>query len=333
MVMTGKINMDEFAYNFTSETSRFGPAHNPWKRGYTPGGSSGGSGVAVAAGLCHGALGSDTGGSIRLPAAFCGIAGFKPTFGRLPTQGVLPLAWSLDHVGPMCRTAVDCRLMTEAMGLGPLVNKRSFKAVRLGIPRSPYWEKIDDETSNLTRTAVDTLARLCSGARDVTLPQLEPASGLPIFPSAYLTVIAAESFAYHSERIRTNPETFHPTIRQNIQNGATVTTAQYILARQELERLRSQNRMLFREADLLVMPGAPGPAFPLGSRADLIYLRNTAPWNLYGLPSISVPCGFTKDGMPVGLQIVGAAGEDALVLAAAELYEKEGGWTSRHPAL
>ena len=333
MVMVGKLNMDEFAYNFTSETSHFGAAHNPWKRGYTPGGSSGGSGVAVAAGLCHGALGSDTGGSIRLPAAFCGIAGFKPSYGRLPAHGVLPLAWSLDHVGPMCRTAADCRLMVEVMGQKPLVNRANLRNMRIGVPQSPYWEKVDGETGQLTRAAVDALGRLCSGARDVTPPKLEPASALPIFPVAYLNVISAESFAYHSELIRSNPGAFHPTTRQNIQNGSSVTAAQYIQARQELDRLRGESRTLFREADLLVMPTAPGPAFPLGSRADLIFLRNTAPWNLYGLPSISVPCGFTKDGLPVGLQIVGPAGEDALVLAVAELYEKEAGWAGKHPSL
>jgi aspartyl-tRNA(Asn)/glutamyl-tRNA(Gln) amidotransferase subunit A len=320
-VSLGKLNMDEFAFNFTSETSHFGPVQNPWKRGYTPGGSSGASAAAVAAGLCYGALGSDTGGSIRLPAAFCAIAGFKPTFGRVPTEGVLPLAWSLDHAGPMCRTVADARLLLAGMGLTPSPERRGLKSVRIGVPRSPYFDKIDPEVETAIAKALGVLARMTAGVRDVSLPQLPADPAMPVLPRTYATVIMAEAYAYHEERLKKAPEKFHRGTRANLELGAAVPASAYVLARREMDRLRASSGDLFSAADLLVMPTAPGPAFPLGSRADLIYLRNLAPWNLYGLPAISAPCGVTRSGLPVGLQIVGPAGADALVLAVAEAYQ------------
>jgi aspartyl-tRNA(Asn)/glutamyl-tRNA(Gln) amidotransferase subunit A len=321
-VLVGKLNMDEFAYNFTSETSHFGPVQNPWKPGYSPGGSSGGSAAAVAAGLCYAALGSDTGGSIRLPAALCGIVGFKPTFGRLPVEGVLPLAWSLDHVGPMCRTVGDCRMMLEAMGMKAGRQPRFDRRIRLGIPLTPYWEKLDAETETLVRRAVEMLGGQCGGSREVTLPAIGRGTDSAAFPHAYSTVIFAEAYAYHRERTRSRPEAFHAGTLRTILLGEKIPAADYIAARRELDRLRATSRDLFREADLLVMPTAPGPAFRLGSPPDLVFLRNTAPWNLYGLPAVSVPCGVTKGGLPVGLQIVGPAGGDDLVLAAAGVVEE-----------
>lgn len=328
----GKLNMDEFAFNFTSETSHFGPVQNPWKRGYTPGGSSGASAAAVAAGVCEGALGSDTGGSIRLPAALCGVVGFKPTHGRLPLDGVLPLAWSLDHAGPLARTVADARRLLAGMGLELPKAKRSWKTVRLGIPRAVYWEKLDSETERLVSSAVELLARSVGGYVQVKLPALRMDEGLGVLPATYGTIIMAEAFAYHEERLRRVPEKFHELTRANLEIGAKVPVGEYARARVEMEALRAGSGALFEGVDVLVMPTAPGQAFPLGSKADLIYLRNCAPWNLYGLPAVSVPCGFTSAGLPVGLQIVGRAGADELVLALAELYEKQTEWTRRRPA-
>lgn len=327
-VLLGKLNMDEFAYNFTSETSVYGVAHNPWKRGYTPGGSSGGSGVAVAAGLCYGALGSDTGGSIRLPAALCGVVGFKPTYGALPARGVLPLSWSLDHVGPMCRTVEDTRLMVGAMGMP--IGAASVKGLRVGVPRSVYWEKVHPEVSALVEKAAGVLG----GVREVTIPALRMMEQIPVLPADYGTVITVEAFAYHEERVRRAPEKFHKGTLASVRNGEGVPAAVYARAVRVMLEAREQNRaLLFRDADVLAMPSAPGPAFALGSEADLIYLRNLAPWNFYGLPAVSVPCGFTKEGLPVGLQLVGPAGSDAVVLAAAEVVEKALGVSARHAPL
>lgn len=327
-VIIGKLNMDEFAFNFTSETSHFGPVHNPWKRGYTPGGSSGASAAAVAAGLCQGALGSDTGGSIRLPAALCGIVGFKPTFGLLPTGGVLPLAWSLDHAGPMARTVEDTRLLLAGMGLPLNPPARALKNVRLGIPRAIFWEKLSPEVERVVHDAVQALARLTAGAREVALPPLEMDGPLP---GIYAAIIMAEAYAYHETRVRTNPEKFHPATLANLKTGAAVPAATYIHARREMDRVRAASVALFQDSDLLVMPTTAGPAFPLGSTADLIYLRNLAPWNYYGLPAISLPCGFTSSGLPIGLQIVGPAQADSLVMAAAEAYQHQTDWHNRHP--
>ncbi|MEZ5353964.1 MAG: amidase [Bryobacteraceae bacterium] len=330
-VVLGKLNMDEFAYNFTSETSAFGPIQNPWKRGYSPGGSSGGSAAALAAGLCMGALGSDTGGSIRLPAALCGVAGFKPGFGRLSSEGVLPLAWSLDHPGPMARTPEDCRLLAQAMGLGSSPAPPPLRKVRLGLPMEPYWRGLDEQVKSLTLAAANTLARRCAGMAEVRLPEIARANDAAAFPNAYSTVIFAEAYAYHRDRLRANPQGFHPGTRASIELGSGILAAGYIQAHRELERLRAASESLFTGADLLLMPTAPGPAFPLTGTGDLIYLRNTAPWNLYGLPAISIPCGLTDQGLPVGLQIVGRMGHDAGVLAAADAYRRETSWPALAP--
>lgn len=325
-VILGKLNMDEFAFNFTSETSHFGPVHNPWKRGYVPGGSSGASAAALAAGLCHGALGSDTGGSIRLPAALCGIVGFKPSYGRVATEGVLPLAWSLDTAGPMARTVADTRLLLAGMGLTLPPSRRGLKTVRLGAPRGVYWERLAPEVERAVSIAVEALGNITAGVRDVKLPELAMDPGLGVLPKTYGTIIMAEAFAYHAERLRAQPEKFHAATRANLQIGAAVGVDTYVHARLEMDRARSESSALFAGIDLMVMPSAPGPAFPLGSKADLIYLRNLAPWNFYGLPAISVPCGFTGDGLPAGLQIVGPRDSDALVLAVADAYQRQTLW-------
>lgn len=332
-VIAGKLNMDEFAYSFTSETSHFGPAENPWKAGYSPGGSSGGSGAAVAAGLCYGALGSDTGGSIRLPAALCGIVGFKPTYGALPTGGVIPLAWSLDHAGPMCRSVEDVRLMLAAMGLRLAPPARPVKALRIGIPRAVYFEQLEAETAGAVEEAIGVLRRLTAGTRDVQLPALRLSQGLASLPDAYGSIITAEAYTFHEAMLAAHPERYHPLTRETIELGRAVSAPAYIRARREMEELRRSSDRLFTDADLLAMPSAPAPAFPLGSRPGLDYLRNLAPWNLYGLPAVSVPCGFTRDGLPIGLQLVGPAGQDALVLAAAQAYEQAAGWRQKHPKL
>lgn len=332
-VIVGKLNMDQFAYSFTSETSHFGPTENPWKAGYSPGGSSGGSAAAVAAGLCYGALGSDTGGSIRLPAALCGIVGFKPTYGALPADGVIPLAWSLDHVGPMCRSVEDVRLILAAMGMRLGQPAHPVKSLRIGIPRAVYFDQLEAETAAAVEEAIRVLGRLSAGAREVQLPPLRLSPGLASLPDAYGTIITAEAYTFHEAMLAAHPERYHPATRETIELGKAVSAPAYIRARREMEELRRSSGSLFAGVDLLALPTAPGPAFPLGSRPGLYYLRNLAPWNLYGLPAISIPCGFTRDGLPVGLQLVGPSGQDALVLFAAEAYERATPWRRKRPQL
>lgn len=329
-VLAGKANLDEFAYNFTSETSAFGASHNPWNTELSPGGSSGGSAIAVASGMSLGALGSDTGGSIRLPAAFCGVTGFKPTYGRVPTDGAAPLSWSLDHVGPMTRTAEDAALLHGVLSDHSL-QIRAPKGLRLGLARVPYWEQLDPEVERALTEAIETMRRFSRDVRDVTLPILPTGSESPL-PTTYRTVIFSEAYAFHREMATQHPERYHAGTRATIELGKSITAAEYILESREMVRLRaSASSMLFRGVDLLLTPTAPGPAFKLGSQPSLVFLRNTAPWDLYGLPTVSIPCGFTKGGLPVGLQITGPPDGDGAVLSLAAAFQAETDFHRRRP--
>ena len=329
-VLVGKANMDEFAYNFTAETSVFGVARNPWNPECSPGGSSGGSAIAVATGMCLAALGSDTGGSIRLPASFCGVTGFKPTYGRVPTDGVAPLSWSLDHVGPMTRSARDAALVHGVLS-GQPVALRPVKALRLGLARAPYWQGIENEVEQALSRAVETMKRLTREIRDVQLPLLPTAPQSPL-PAAYSTVIFAEAYTFHREMLARHPERYHAVTKANIELGRPLTAADFILARREMERLRTTaSAELFRDVDLLITPTAPGVAFKFGSQPSLVFLRNTASWNLYGLPTVSIPCGFSRSGLPIGMQITGASDRDGAVLSLAAAFQAETDFHSRRP--
>ena len=332
-VLIGKTNLHEFAYGGTCTNVEFGAVRNPWNPAHVPGGSSGGSGVAVAAGLCAAALGTDTAGSVRLPAAQCGVVGLKPTYGRTSIQGVIPLAWSLDHAGPMCRSARDAALMLEAL-TGKAVRDRAVnvKTLRLGVPRALFYEDLDPEVRKAVVKATDTLSRITSGARDVVLPMPAQSRDLPVLPETYVRILGAEAHAFHLEMLHAHPDRYNAGTRKSIESGAAVTAADYIRARQDMQRLRAESGRLFADADLLITPTAPAAAFEFGVRR-VAFLRNTAPWNLLGLPSVSVPCGFTTEGLPIGLQITGAAGRDNAVLALAALYQKATDWHTRHPPI
>jgi len=330
-ILLGKLNMDEFAYNFSGETSAYGTSRNPWNTAHSPGGSSGGSAVAIAAGLCLGTVGSDTGGSIRLPAAFCGVTGLKGTYGAVNTAGAAVLAGSLDHLGPLARTAEDAARLHEAMGAPPIREKSvKVKSLRLGIARQVFWDGVDPETNAILAEAIKTLGALTAGAREVTLPPLERSPVLAGFPHAYVEIISAESYAYHAQRLQTNPELFDPTTKTNLAGGAEVTPARYQAALTELRRLRANPAPWFRQADLLLLPTAPGPAFAFGKK-DLVYLRNAAQWNLLGFPALSIPCGFTKGNLPIGLQLVAAPNREDQLIAAAAAYQKVTDWHRKPP--
>jgi aspartyl-tRNA(Asn)/glutamyl-tRNA(Gln) amidotransferase subunit A len=337
-ILLGKLNMDEFAYNFTSETSYFGPIHNPWDLARTPGGSSGGSAAAVAARLCFGALGSDTGGSIRQPAAFCNIAGLKPTFGLVSTTGVFPLAWSLDHVGPMCRTVTDTAMLLQAIagydsrdtnsldvpvpdyvaGLN-----RDTSALRLGVPRAVFYEGLDPEIAAAVDDALRLLGTMTASTQDVELPAFLP---LP-------RVLGCEAYAYHEPHILDSPESYHPMTRQSILGAARRTMPEYARGRRKLDRLRRDVGGVFSDVDLLITPTVPAPPILLeeGRVPDLILLRNAIPMNLFDLPTISIPCGFTSAGLPIGLQISGPRLSERTVFALALAYEQATVWHKRFP--
>jgi len=329
-VLLGKLNMDEFAYNFTSETSHFGPCRNPWNPALTPGGSSGGSAVAVAAGMCFAALGSDTGGSIRLPASFCGVVGLKPSYGRVSLRGVLPLAWSMDHAGPLARTVRDAALVMDVIA-GPdpddpdslPVPGGGFAAAlasppakfRIGVPRKLFFDRLDSEVEAAFARAMAVFERLGAHVRDVELPAIPP-----------LPVLRAEAFAWHEPMLPQHAGQYHPHTLREVREGSGISMGDYARALRELKRLRLEVCGVFPGVDVLATPTAPGPAFPLGlAKPDLVYLRNTIPFNIFGIPAISVPCGFTRAGLPIGLQLAGAPLADARLLAVAHAFEQAAG--------
>ena len=343
-VVLGKLNMEEFAYGPSSIISYFGAVHNPWELGHIAGGSSGGSAAALSAELCYGALGSDTGGSIRIPAAYCGVVGLKPTYGLVSTRGVIPLSWSLDHVGPMTRTVADAALMlqvivgydpqdisSEEMKVPDYVEalRTNVSSLRLGVPREVFFEELDPEIEAAMNGALSVLGKLTAGVRNIKMP-------VHADESMRGAVRAAEAFAYHADYVAKTPELYEPETLKKIRVGAEVTTLAYIQARRALAQLRRAVGKVFESVDALVTPTTPVPPAAISDpKADdfLPAARNTGPFNVYGLPSISIPCGFTSAGLPIGMQISGPHGGEAIVMQLAYAYEQATNWHKRRPGV
>ena len=346
-VLLGKLNMHECAYGGTSVPSHYGAVRNPWNPERIAGGSSGGSAAAVAAGLCIGALGTDTAASIRQPAAYCGVVGLKPTFGRVSTRGVIPLSWSLDHVGPLCRTATDAALVLEAIaGYDPLepssvdrpkephasaLSERRAP-LRIGLVRRPYFDNLDPEVEAVLDTAIGELASISAGVREVELP----------YSNVLMTIASAEAYAFHQPYFTRTPQLYQPMTRKRLEWAAGISAAAYLNARREMERLRCSADAAFLSVDLLVTPTTAIPAMtvesgyldpPLPPDGIPVEIRNTHMFDVLGLPAISVPCGFTRDGMPVGLQIAGPRFAESRVLALAHGYQQLTDWHTRSPVL
>ncbi len=334
-VVLGKNNLHEFAYGGSSLVSFFGDVHNPWNTAYIAGGSSGGSAAAVAAGLCYAAIGTDTAGSIREPAALCGCVGIKPTYGRVSARGVIPLSWSLDHVGPLAATVADAAAVLQAIaGYDPLdvgsadVPVSDYvsglgvgaKSLRIGIPRALFYDDLDEEVRAAVEQALAVIRTLVAEVREVHTAV-----------SNDRTVQAAEPFAYHADHVARTPDLYLPETLRRIRSGERISATEYIQRRRELDEERRRAHEIFAEVDLLVTPTIPIPApviadlkkDPAALRpAELILLRNTRPFNVWGLPALSVPCGFTKSGLPIGLQIAGPHWREDLVLKLAHAYEQ-----------
>src|ERR1051326_2386316 len=344
-ILLGKLNLHEFAYGGSGIIGHFGVARNPWNTAHVTGGSSSGSAAAVAACLCYGAIGTDTAGSIRLPAACCGITGLKPTYGLVSARGVIPLSWSLDHVGPMARTAADAALILQAIAaydpedIGsqkfppvyyPSAIEESTAALRLGVARD-YWNEVDEEIKRAVDSAVSELARITSGVQEVTLST-----------GADRTLVRCEPYAYHQKYLPQSEKDYDPETLRRIRTGSDVTAMQYIHGQRELLLQRREILQLFDSIDLILTPTTPMLAPTLGDlqaapdqlrNKELIMLRNTRPFNVYGLPAISLNCGFSKSGLPIGLQITGAPGAEGAVLALAHSYQKQTDWHRQKPAL
>src|SRR5260370_123682 len=328
-VLLGKLNLHEFAYGGSSAISYFGAVHNPWDSAYSPGGSSGGSAAAVAARLCYGAIGSDTGGSIREPAGYCGIVGLKPTYGRVSTSGVIPLSWSLDHLGPMTRTARDAALMLQVIaGYDPqdtasidvpipdyaATIAAATSSLRLCIPRPYFYEALHPEIQAAMEVALSVLETVAGTQRAIVPLATDGTYSSVLDPT--MTILTAEAYAYHKEYVSKSPELYQEPTLKRIRAGADVTTSAYIQSRRQLEQIRHSVSRLFDSVDLVITPTAPVPPFAIADLADpdtarakeLLMLRNTRPFNPLALPTISVPCGFTRAGLPIGMQITGPPG-------------------------
>jgi aspartyl-tRNA(Asn)/glutamyl-tRNA(Gln) amidotransferase subunit A len=353
-VLLGKLNMHEFAYGGSSAFSHFGPVHNPWNLAYSPGGSSGGSAAAVAAQLCYAALGSDTGGSIREPAAYCGIVGLKPTYGRVSTSGAIPLSWSLDHLGPMTRTVSDAALLLQVIaGYDPHDSGSTdvpvpdyaagidgaTAALRLGIPRNYFYENLHPDIQAAVQAALDVLKKLTRTQRDV--PPLAADASYASVMDPYVAILTAEAYEFHKDSVAKSPELYQAATLKRIRAGADVTLSTYMQSRRRLDQARHAAARFFADVDLLITPTAAVPPFALSELGDpgtarpleLRMLHNTRPLNLLGLPAISVPCGFTAAHLPIGVQITGPPGGEAMVLRLARAYERATAWHQSGPVM
>jgi aspartyl-tRNA(Asn)/glutamyl-tRNA(Gln) amidotransferase subunit A len=351
-IVLGKLNLHEFALGGTSAVTYFGPVHNPWALDRVSGGSSGGSAAAIAADMCFGALGTDTGGSIRIPASMCGIVGFKPTYGRVSTRGVIPMAWTLDHVGPMCRTVEDAALMLTVIAGYDVNDPVSVDApvpdyvrglrtptakLRVGVVRAPFFDNLDPEVANAVDAAIQVVRTLSATVVEVTVP-----------PSGNIAdVWNPEIYAYHLPWITKTPELYQQATRTLIEGAGKASAARYADARRQVDVVRREIRNVFKTVDLLLTPTQRGVAPPIvspqnapaggrgaapapGAAGGLV---NTAAFDVYGLPTISVPCGFSAAGLPIGLQISGNHLSEPTVLALAHAYEQATAWHTRRPSL
>ena len=345
-VIMGKTNTHEIALGVTTANPHYGITHNPWDVTRIPGGSSGGSAVAVATGMSLAALGSDTGGSIRIPASLCGVVGLKPTFGRVSTRGVIPLSWNLDHVGPLTRSVKDAALILQVLAgydaEDPFcVNQPvddylariedGIKGLRVALAVGRFIEDADAEVLDAVQQAGKVFEKL--GAKveivDVSfLRQAALANGL---------ITPADGAAFHRERLNEAPEKFGADVRQRLESGRDFTSTEYILARRTQTEMKRRMEIFFEQYALLLLPSTPITA-PLIEGNNAVeqarrLTRFTSPFNLTGLPALSIPCGFSKNGLPIGLQIVSRAWNESGVLRAGAAYERETAWHTRRPPM
>jgi aspartyl-tRNA(Asn)/glutamyl-tRNA(Gln) amidotransferase subunit A len=341
-VLLGKLITHEFAFGLQFPGHRFPPARNPWNLDHIPGGSSSGSGAALAAGLVAGATGSDTGGSIRGPAAFCGIVGLKPTYGRASRAGVLSLSWTLDHTGPMARTVEDCAYLLQALAghdpadpassrapvddyVAPLA--RDIRGLKIGVPRTYFFEGVDPEVERAFDEALETLRRLGAEVRDVRIPSL---AATPSF----LLILMAEAFAYHERDIREHPELYGEVLRERILAGALITASEYMQAQRIRSQICSETAEVLKSVDVLATPTALKPATPFAQAYDPEFgfpRSNMPPFNLTGSPTLALPCGFSSSGLPLSLQLAGRSFEEGTVLRVGHAYERATRWHTRRP--
>ena len=350
-VLLGKLNTHELAYGVTTNNPHFGATHNPWQLDHIPGGSSGGSGAAIAAGMAVATLGTDTGGSIRIPASLCGCVGLKPTYGRASKAGVLPLSYLLDHPGPIVRTVEDAAIVLNAIaGYDPedpatvpvpvedytAALGGGVKGLRIGVLRSYFFERLDDQVRAAVEGAIETLRGLGASVRDVTIP------GIQEVIASLFGIVLVEAQAIHAEPLKTRPGDFGPDVGAILSQPTPPASAVAASLRAK-DALTVAMRRELEAVDLLLTPTTPLPAIPIGQEtvryggaeepAIAAFVRCTGPFNASGLPALSLPCGFTRAGLPIGLQLVGRPFDEATVLRAGHAYEQASDWHLRRPAL
>jgi aspartyl-tRNA(Asn)/glutamyl-tRNA(Gln) amidotransferase subunit A len=341
-VCLGKLNLDEFAFEGTGTTSYFGPVHNPWNPEHITGGSSAGSAAALAAGLCYASVGSDDGGSVRIPASFCGITGFKTSYGRVSTRGVVPSAYSLDTIGPMTRSVEDAALVLQTLaGFDPADSITSDASVpdyaaslqtplskfRLGIPRDYFFDDLHPEVATAVDNAIRLLRPKFSEVHDVVLPRFQFVKN-----GSY----DVELLHYHAPFFRKSPDLYHPWSRRQLTGLESVSAVNYVETLKRLRECRRDIRRVFEQVDILILPTKRDTAPTIAATMDESYKRppsNTSAFNRFGTPAISIPCGFSGDSLPIGLQIVGPLFGEPQALAVAHAYQQATDWHTRHPGL
>lgn len=349
-ILIGKTALHEFAYGVTTDNPHFGPTRNPWAWDRIPGGSSGGSGAAVAAGLGTASIGTDTGGSIRIPAALCGVVGLKPTYGRVSRHGVFPLAWSLDHPGPLTRSVADAAIVLQAIAgpdpcdptaLGQIVPdfteavRRPVAGLRAGVLADAYHEDVGDDVRRAFEEALGVFAGIGIRWERVRFPRVEEAV------AAQVTILMSEAASVHERWLRDRPGDYGGDTRARLQRGQFISATQYLRAQRVRALVQDDAAELLRSYAVLVCPTVPSPAPRIGEETVVIrgasvrvvdvMTRLTRLWNLTGLPAISVPCGFASSGLPVGLQVIGRPMDEATVLTVAHAYEQASPWHTHRP--
>ncbi len=350
-ITLGKLNMSELAMGPFGENRHHGNVQNPWRAEHCAGGSSSGSAAAVAAGLVLGALGSDTGGSIRVPAACCGIVGLKPTYGRVSRAGAMPLSWSMDHVGPMARTVRDVALLLQLVSGYDQMDatssqrtvpdyvaalKQGVAGLRIGVPKNYYFQALNSETEAGVRDVILTCERLGARPQEIQLPDPQ------VICDVTNIIARCESAAIHTRRLTERPHELEPSTRSRFEQGRHISAYDYLQALRLRARLARQFvREVFAEVDALITPTIPEPAPVLaqaisGAAAEvtskvLQFTRMCRPFNGLGLPALSVPCGFSSQGLPLAFQLVGRPFDEATVLRIGHAYEEATRWYQRRP--
>jgi aspartyl-tRNA(Asn)/glutamyl-tRNA(Gln) amidotransferase subunit A len=345
-ILMGKTNTHEIALGITGNNPHYGTARNPWDTTRIPGGSSSGSAIAVATGMALGALGTDTGGSIRIPASLCGIVGFKPTFGRVSLRGVFPLSWNLDHVGPFAKTVRDIALMLQVIAvhdpldptsakmltgdyLGHLKDDVKGRKIALGV--GEFIETSDAKVLEAVREAAKVLESLSCKVEEVDVSWLQEAA------LANKIMTQSDGASVHRDRLKEHPELFGDDIRRRLEDGANTPLTDYILARRTQAEVRKKLEGFFETYDFLILPTTPIAA-PTIEGHDAVeqaarLTRFTAPFNLSGLPALSLPCGFTREGLPIGLQVVSRAWGESKVLNLGHAFEQSTEWHKHFPTV